>query len=68
MPKSMARTLSKELDSMSEITLAVAGLDNKHFEEDNLDAKVKLYQNKHYQSLLTWKDTHGLCLDDQNYL
>jgi hypothetical protein len=33
-----------------------------------LDAKVKLYQDEHYQSLLTWKDTHGLCLDDQNYL
>jgi hypothetical protein len=42
-------------------------LKDSTLEEKNLDARVKLYQNEHYQSLLTWKDMHGLCLDDQNY-
>jgi hypothetical protein len=43
MPKSVTSTLSKELDSMSEITLMVGGLEEGDLEEDNLDAKVKLY-------------------------
>ena len=55
-------------NSTSEISLAVAGLEDGTLEDDNLDARVKLYQDERYQSLLTWKDTHGLCLDGQNYL
>ena len=68
MPESVAKTLSTQSNSTSEISLAVAGLEDGTLEEDNLDARVKLYQDEHYQSLLTWKDTHGLCLDGQNYL
>jgi hypothetical protein len=68
MPKSVARTLGTQSNSTSEITLAVAGLEDGTLKEENLDARVKLYQDKHYQSLLTWKDMHGLHLDSQNYL
>jgi hypothetical protein len=48
MPKSVAKTLGMQSNSTSEITLAVAGLENSTLEEENLDARVKLYQNKHY--------------------
>jgi len=68
MPKSVAKTLGTQSNSTSEISLAVAGSEDGTIEEDNLNARVKLYQDEHYQSLLTWKDTHGLCLDGQNHL
>jgi hypothetical protein len=68
MPKSVAKILGTQSNSTSEISLAVAGLEDGTLEEENLDARVKLYQDEHYQSLLTWKDTHGLRLDSQNYL
>jgi len=68
MPKSVTRTLGRQSNSTSKITLAVAELEDGTLEEENLDARVKLYQNEHYHSLLTWKDIHGLCLDGQNYL
>jgi hypothetical protein len=68
MPESIARTLGAQSNSTSKINLAVAGLEDRILEEDNLNARVKLYQDEHYQSLLTWKDTHGLRLDSQNYL
>jgi len=68
MPKSIAKTLGalSQSNSTSEFTLTVAEIEESASED--LDAKVKLYQDEHYQSLLTWKDTHGLCLDGQNYL
>jgi hypothetical protein len=50
------------------LTLGAAELDNLNLESADLDAKVKLHQDEHYQSLLTWKDMHGLRLDNQNYL
>ena len=53
MPESVARTLGAQSNSTSEITLAVAGLEDGTLEEENLDARVKLYQDEHYQSLLT---------------
>jgi hypothetical protein len=68
MPESVAKTLGMQSNSTSEISLAVAGLEDGTLEEENLDTRVKLYQNWHYQSLPTWKDTHGLRLDNQNYL
>jgi hypothetical protein len=68
MSKSVTKTLGVQSNSTSEITLTVAGLEDGTLEEENLDARVKLYQDKHYQSLLTWKNKHGLHLDDQNYL
>ena len=68
MPESVAKTLGTQSNSTSEISLAVAGLEDGTLEEDNLDARVKLYQDEHYQSLLTWKDMHSLHLDGQNYL
>ena len=68
MPKSVARTLGALSNSTSKITLAVAGLEDGNLKEESLDARVKPYQDKHYQSLLTWKDTYALCLDGQNYL
>jgi hypothetical protein len=64
MLKSVAKTLGMQSNSTSEISLAVAGLEDNTFENENLDARVKLYQDEHYQSLLTWKDTHDLRLDD----
>jgi hypothetical protein len=63
MPESIAKTLGVQSNSTSKISLAVAGLKDGTLEEDNLDARVKLYQDEYYQSLLTWKDMHGLCLD-----
>jgi hypothetical protein len=68
MPESVAKTLGTQSNSASEISLAVAGLEDGTIKEENLDDKVKLYQDEHYQSLLTWKDMHGLRLDNQNYL
>ena len=53
MPESVARTLGTQSNSTSEISLAVAGLEDGTLEEDYLDARVKLYQDEHYQSLLT---------------
>jgi hypothetical protein len=53
MPESVAQTLGTQSNSTSEITLAVAGLEDGTLEEENLDARVKLYQNEHYQSLLS---------------
>jgi hypothetical protein len=43
MPKSVTRTLGTQSNSTSEISLAVAGLEDGTLEEDNLDARVKLY-------------------------
>jgi hypothetical protein len=43
MPESIARTLGTQSNSTSEISLAVAGLEDSTLEEDNLDARVKLY-------------------------
>jgi len=42
MPKSVARTLGTQSNSTSEISLAVAGLEDGTLEEDNLDTRVKL--------------------------
>jgi len=53
MPESVAKTLGVQSNSTSKITLAVAGLEDGTLEEENLNARVKLYQDKHYQSLLT---------------
>jgi hypothetical protein len=70
MPKSVAKTLRalSQSNPTLEFTLAVTETEEPNFESADLDAKVKLYQDEHYQSLLTWKDTHGLRLDGQNYL
>jgi hypothetical protein len=43
MPKSITRTLGMQSNSTSEITLAVAGLEDGTLKEENLDARVKLY-------------------------
>jgi hypothetical protein len=43
MPESVAKTLGTQSNSTSEISLAVAGLEDGTLEEDNLDARVKLY-------------------------
>jgi len=43
MPKSIARTLGALSNSISKITLTVAGLKNGTLKEENLDARVKLY-------------------------
>ena len=42
MPKSVAKTLGTQSNSTSEISLAVAGLEDGTLEKDNLDARVKL--------------------------
>jgi hypothetical protein len=68
MPESVTKTLGTQSNSTSEITLAVAGLEDSTIGGESLNTRVKLYQDKHYQSLLTWKDTHDFCLDSQNYL
>jgi hypothetical protein len=70
MPKSITKTLEalSQSNFTSKFTLAVAETEEPYFRNEDLDAKVKLYQDEHYQSLLTWKDMHGLCLDGQNYL
>ena len=69
MPESIAKTLKalSQSNSTSEFTLGATEIELP-FENEELDTRVKLYQDKHYQSLLTWKDTHGLRLDGQNYL
>ena len=41
MPESIARTLGTQSNSTSEISLAVAGLEDDTFEENDLDARVK---------------------------
>jgi hypothetical protein len=55
MPKSITRTLGalSQSNSTSEFTLAVAETEEPNLENENLDAKEKLYQDEHYQSLLT---------------
>ena len=50
MPESVAKTLGMQSNSTSEITLAVAGLEDSTLEQESLDARVKLYQDEHYQS------------------
>jgi hypothetical protein len=69
MPKSIARMLGalSQSNSTSKFTLGATEIELP-FRNEELDDQVKLYQDKHYQSLLTWKDTHGLHLDGQNYL
>jgi hypothetical protein len=69
MPESIAKTLRalSQSNSTSEFTLGATEIELP-FKNKELDTKVKLYQDEHYQSLLTWKDTHGLRLDGQNYL
>jgi hypothetical protein len=64
MPKSVAKTLRalSQSNSTSEFTLKATEIELP-FGNKELDDQVKLYQDKHYQSLLTWKDTHGLHLD-----
>jgi hypothetical protein len=65
MPESIAKTLGalSQSNSISEFTLGSAETEEPILESMDLDAQVKLYQDEHYQSLLTWKDTHGLCFD-----
>ena len=55
MPKSIAKTLGalSQSNSTSEFTLRAAELEEPNLESTDLDAKVKLYQDEHYQSLLT---------------
>ena len=43
MPESVAKTLGTQSNSTSEISLAVADLEDSTIEEDNLNARVKLY-------------------------
>jgi len=43
MPKSIAKTLGMQSNSTSEISLAVAGLEDGTLENENLNARVKLY-------------------------
>jgi hypothetical protein len=50
MPESIAEALKAQSNSTSEITLAVAGLEDSTLEQESLDARVKLYQDEHYQS------------------
>jgi hypothetical protein len=66
MPKSIAKTLGalSQSNSTSEFTLGAIEMEEPTLENEDLDARVKLYQDEHYQFLLTWKDTHGLCLDN----
>jgi hypothetical protein len=70
MPESVTKTLGalSQSNSTSKFTLGATEIEEPTIERGDLDAKVKLYQDEHYQSLLTWKDTHGLRLDSQNYL
>jgi hypothetical protein len=60
MPESITKKLKalSQSNSTLEFTLAVAETEEPM--SVGLDTKIKLYQDKHYQSLLTWKDTHGL--------
>ena len=70
MPESVTKMLGalSQSNSTSKFTLGATEIEEPTIESGSLDAKVKLYQDEHYQSLLTWKDMHGLRLDDQNYL
>ena len=70
MPESVTKTLRalSQSNSTFEFTLRATEIEEPIYDRGDLDAQVKLYQDEHYQSLLTWKDTHGLCLDSQNYL
>jgi hypothetical protein len=43
MPESIAQTLGAQSNSTSKISLTVAGLKDSTLEENNLDARVKLY-------------------------
>jgi hypothetical protein len=43
MPKSIAKTLNAASNSTSKITLTVTGLEDGTLEDNNLDARVKLY-------------------------
>jgi hypothetical protein len=43
MPASVAKTLGMQSNSTSEISLAVAGLEDGSLKNENLDARVKLY-------------------------
>jgi hypothetical protein len=52
MPKSVTNLLGALSNSTSKITLTVAGLEDSTLEDKSLDAKVKLHQDKQYQSLL----------------
>jgi hypothetical protein len=64
MPESVAKMLRalSQSNSTSKFTLGATEIELP-FGNEELDTKVKLYQDEHYQSLLTWKDTHGLHLD-----
>ena len=55
MPKSVTKTIGalSQSNSTSEFTLAVVKTKEPNLESADLDAKVKLYQDEHYQSLLT---------------
>jgi hypothetical protein len=70
MPESVTKMLGalSQSNSTSKFTLGATEIEEPTIESGSLDAKVKLYQDEHYQSLLTWKDMHGLRLDGQNYL
>jgi hypothetical protein len=69
MPEGVAKMLGalSQSNSTPKFTLGATKIEPP-FGNEELDTKVKLYQDKHYQSLLTWKDTHSLRLDNQNYL
>jgi hypothetical protein len=61
MPESITTMLGalSQSNSTSEFTLGATEIEPP-FGNEELDARVKLYQDEHYQSLLTWKDTHGV--------
>jgi hypothetical protein len=55
MPKSVAKMLGalSQSNSTSEFTLGATKIEETTFGNEDLDARIKLYQDKHYQSLLT---------------
>jgi hypothetical protein len=55
MPKSVAKMLRalSQSNSTSEFTLGATEIEEPIFNSEDLDTQVKLYQDEHYQSLLT---------------
>jgi hypothetical protein len=52
----------------SDLQVNVAGLGEEDDTEDNLDNRVKIAQDAHYDTLITWMAPHSLTLGTDNYL
>ncbi len=64
----MPQSILQALSIPSTISLNVLGIEDKGFDANHLEAKVKLYQDDHYLKITPLIESHNLRINSNNYL